>query len=108
MLPLICAMIVAGLWLAKRYNLGALGARAGNARSVARLTETVVLSPGIRLAVVDFADKRLLLAVTKQGAHLLSETAATAFRMEEGGDARSIVLSVIPAKAGLPEHGLPG
>src|SRR3546814_2071136 len=74
MLPLICAMIVAGLWLAKRYNLGALGARAGNARSVARLTETVVLSPGIRLAVVDFADKRLLLAVTKQGANLLSET----------------------------------
>src|SRR3546814_2128856 len=83
MLPLICAMIVAGLWLAKRYNLGALGARAGNARSVARLTETVVLSPGIRLAVVDFADKRLLLAVTKQGANLLSETDAPAFRMEE-------------------------
>src|SRR3546814_14337406 len=74
MLPLSCAMIGAGLWLAKRYNLGALGARAGNARSVARLTETVVLSPGIRLAVVDFADKRLLLAVTKQGANLLSET----------------------------------
>lgn len=88
MLPLICAMIVAGLWLAKRYNLGTLGARAGNARSVARLAETVVLSPGIRLAVVDFADKRLLLAVTKQGANLLSETAAPAFRMEEGGDAR--------------------
>src|SRR3546814_13824024 len=108
MLPLICAMIVAGLWLAKRYNLGALGARAGNARSVARLTETVVLSPGIRLAVVDFADKWLLLAVTKQGANLLSETDAPAFRMEEGGDARGTVLSVIPPKAGIHDNGLPG
>jgi flagellar protein FliO/FliZ len=87
MLPLICAMIVGGLWLAKRYNLGGLSARAGSGRSVARLTETVVLSPGIRLAVVDFADKRLLLAVTKQGANLLSETAAPAFKLEEGGNA---------------------
>src|SRR3546814_19549973 len=85
MLPLICAMIVAGLWLAKRYNLGALGARAGNARSVARPTETVVLSPGIRLAVVDFADKRLLLAVTKPGATRLSANDAPALRTGEGG-----------------------
>lgn len=82
MLPLICGMIVAGLWLAKRYNLGGLNARAGNSRSVARLAETIVLAPGIRLAVVDFADKRLLLAVTKQGANLLSETAAVPFKIE--------------------------
>lgn len=89
MLPLICAMIVGGLWIAKRFNLGGMNARAGNSRSVARLTETVFLSPGVKLAVVDFADKRLLLAVTKQGANLLSETAAVPFRLEEGrGDAR--------------------
>src|SRR3546814_19887106 len=70
MLPLICAMIVGGLWIAKRFNLGGMNARAGNSRSVARLPETVFLSPGVKLAVVDFADKRLLLAVTKQGAKI--------------------------------------
>lgn len=86
MLPLICGMIVAGLWLAKRYNLGGMNARAANTRSVARLSETVFLSPGVKLAVVDFADKRLLLAVTKTGANLLSETAATPFRIEGGAD----------------------
>lgn len=83
MLPLICGMIWAGLWLAKKYNLGGLNVQAGNSRSVARLSETIFLAPGIKLAVVDFADKRLLLAVTKTGANLLSETAAPSFKLEE-------------------------
>lgn len=86
MLPLICAMIWGGLWLAKKYNLGGLNARAGNNRSIARLSETVFLTQGVKLAVVDFADKRLLIAVTRTGANLLSETAAPAFRVE-GEDA---------------------
>lgn len=87
MLPLICAMIWGGLWLAKRYNLGGMNARAGKGRNIARLTETVFLTPTVKLAVVDFADKRLLVAVTKTGANLISETAAPAFRVE-GDDAR--------------------
>ena len=82
MLPLICAMIWGGLWLAKKYNLGGLNARAGNSRGAVRLSETVFLTQGVKLAVVDFADKRLLIAVTKTGASLLSETAAPAFRVE--------------------------
>lgn len=86
MLPLICGMIVAGLWLAKQYNLGGLNARASNGRSAARITETVFLTPGVKLAVVDFADKRLLIAVTKTGASLLSETAAAPFKIEGGAD----------------------
>lgn len=88
MLPLICAMIWGGLWLAKKYNLGSLNAKGAGNRNIARLTETVFLTPGVKLAVVDFADKRLLVAVTKTGANLLSETAAPAFKVEEGGHDR--------------------
>lgn len=91
MLPLVCGMIVAGLWLAKRYNLGGMGAglrsRAAT-RSAARLSETVFLTPAVKLAVVDFEGKRLLLAVTKQGANLLSEVPAISFTIEDEDDAR--------------------
>ena len=79
MLPLVCGLIVAGLWLAKRYNLGGLtgGLKSRTTvRSAARLSETVFLTPAVKLAVVDFEGKRLLLAVTKQGANLLSEVPA--------------------------------
>jgi|TARA_R110000850_G_scaffold30665_11_gene84719 flagellar protein FliO/FliZ len=91
MLPLVCGLIVAGLWLAKRYNLGGLtgGLKARSAtRSAARLSETVFLTPAVKLAVVDFEGKRLLLAVTKQGANLLSEVPAISFTVEEDDDAR--------------------
>ncbi|MBW7946576.1 MAG: flagellar biosynthetic protein FliO [Sphingomonadaceae bacterium] len=91
MLPLVCGMIVAGLWLAKRYNLGGIGSglksRAAT-RSAARLSETVFLTPAVKLAVVDFEGKRLLLAVTKQGANLLSEVPAISFTIEDEDDAR--------------------
>jgi flagellar protein FliO/FliZ len=87
MLPLVCGLIVAGLWLAKRYNLGGLTGGL-KARSAARLSETVFLTPAVKLAVVDFEGKRLLLAVTKQGANLLSEVPAISFTVEEDDDAR--------------------
>jgi len=91
MLPLVCGMIVGGLWLAKRYNLGNLTAGLkprSSARSAARLSETVFLTPAVKLAVVDFEGKRLLLAVTKQGANLLSEVPAISFTVEDDDDAR--------------------
>ncbi len=91
MLPLVCGLIVAGLWLAKRYNLGTLSgglkARAAS-RSSASLVETVFLTPAVKLAVVDFEDKRVLLAVTRQGASLVSETYAPRFAHEGEDDAR--------------------
>lgn len=91
MLPLVCGLIVAGLWLAKRYNLGGLtgGLKSRTAvRSAARLSGTVFLTPAVKLAVVDFEGKRLLLAVTKQGANLLSEVPAISFTLEDDDDAR--------------------
>lgn len=87
MLPLVCGVIVAGLFVAKRVMAATPGSKS---RGAAKLAETVFLTPGTRLAVVDFADKRLLLAVTKGGVSLLSEAPAQAFALPtvEGGDAR--------------------
>lgn len=70
LLPLVCGLIVAALFVAKRVYNRPMGT--GPQRS-ARLTETLFLNPGARLAVVEFADRRLLLAVTKQGVTLLTE-----------------------------------
>ena len=71
MLPLVLALIVGGLWLAKRVM--AMQQGPARARGAARIAETLFLTPGNRLAVVDFADKRLLIAVTKSGVSLLSQ-----------------------------------
>ena len=51
------------------------GGGPAGAGSVA-LVETLFLGPGMRLAVVAFADKRLLLAVGKGGIVALAETAS--------------------------------
>lgn len=72
LLPLICALIVGGLWLAKRV-MGATPHMRG--QRCARLTETLFLGPGTKLAVVDFADRRLLLAVSKAGVTMLGDAA---------------------------------
>lgn len=89
MLPLVCAVIVGGLFVARRVmNMTGKTPLKGPAR-VARLTESLFLTPGTRLAVVDFADKRLLLAVTKGGVSLLSEAPGAAFELpREAADAR--------------------
>lgn len=71
LLPLVCALVVAALFVMKRFYARPMGL--GGAQRSARLTETLFLGPGARLAVVEFADRRLLLAVTKQGVSLLTE-----------------------------------
>lgn len=62
LLPILCAVIVGGLWAAKKY----LGVGTGGpAKRTARVTETLLIGPGARLAVVEFADRRLLLSIAK-------------------------------------------
>ncbi len=76
LLPLMCGLIVAGLWVAKRFaglGTGGLALGPGRAARTARVTETLLLGPGARLAVVEFADRRLLLAVGKGGIVTLAD-----------------------------------
>ena len=76
LLPLLCGTIVLGLWGAKRFlGLGVTPVGTARAPRAARVTETLLLGPGARLAVVEFADRRLLLAVGKGGIATLADTA---------------------------------
>lgn len=72
LLPLVCALIVGALWLARRV-MGATPQL--KAPRTVRLAETLFLAPGTKLAVVDFADRRLLLAVSKTGVTMLGDAA---------------------------------
>ena len=81
LLPALCALIVGGLWLAKRY--AGVGTAGGRARA-ARLTETLMLAPGARLAVVDFGERRLLVSVGRAGVALIAEGPAPAPVREVG------------------------
>lgn len=73
LLPLLAGMIWGSLWLAKRLN-GRL-ARPGTVRG-ARLVETVMLSPGVKLAVIEFHGREILVGCTRGGLTRLAEAAA--------------------------------
>lgn len=86
LLPLTCALIVGGLWLAKRYGggVGLAGMGGGGRARAARLADTLVLAPGARLAVVDFGERRLLISVGRAGMALIAEVPAPAPLREVG------------------------
>jgi flagellar protein FliO/FliZ len=74
-LALVTGLAVAALWGWQRLE-GRLRAMRSVARDV-RLLDALTLGPGNRLAVVAFDDRRLLLAVGKQGVTLIAQAADT-------------------------------
>lgn len=74
LVPLVGGMAWASLWLWKRVQSGMplAGARTQRALAVA---EVVTLGPGTKLAVVDFAGQRLLIAVSRAGVTRLADDA---------------------------------
>jgi flagellar protein FliO/FliZ len=73
-LPLLCLAIVAALWLARRHLGPGLTAGAGAGPGAApRVAGWTALGPGLRLATIDFADRRLLVGVTRAGLTLLAQ-----------------------------------
>lgn len=72
MVPLVGGLAFGALWLWRKVQPGmALGQR----ERLVRLVDAVPLGATGRLAVVEFGDKRLLLAVSRGGVQLLSENA---------------------------------
>jgi flagellar protein FliO/FliZ len=70
MVPLVGGLAFGALWLWRKVQPGmALGQR----ERMVRLVDAVPLGATGRLAVVEFGDKRLLLAVSRGGVQLLSE-----------------------------------
>jgi len=74
LIPLVAAFAYGSLWLWRRVQPGM--AFTQRARMV-KLVDAIPLGATGKLAVVDFAGKRLLLAVSRTGISLISETEAT-------------------------------
>ena len=71
LLPILALLIWGSLRLT-RMAQDRLGTRHKGTR-VARLVETAVLGPGMRLAVIEFRGREILIGCTKQGLTRLSE-----------------------------------
>ena len=75
LLPLIGAMIWGSLKLAKRMQ-GQLGGPAGGGEKAVRIVETTMLTPTLRLAVIEFHGKEILVSTSKGGLTRLAEAPA--------------------------------
>ena len=74
LLPLIGAMIWGSLKLAKKMQ-GQFGAPAGGSKAV-RIVETTMLSPTLRLAVIEFHGREILVSTSRNGLTRLAEAPA--------------------------------
>ena len=74
LVPLVAGLAYGSIWLWRRIQPGmAMGQR----EKLVKLVDAVPLGATGRLAVVEFGDKKLLLAVSRNGIQLLSETPTT-------------------------------
>ncbi|TIX51537.1 flagellar biosynthetic protein FliO [Alteraurantiacibacter aquimixticola] len=73
LLPLLAGLIWGSLWLARKVQ-GGVGTREGG--KAARLVETTMLAPGMRLAVIEFHGREILVGASRQGLVRLAEAEA--------------------------------
>jgi len=77
LLPLIGGMIWGSLKLAKRMQ-GQFGGPSGGGEKAVRIVETTMLSPTLRLAVIEFHGREILVSTSKGGLTRLAEAPARA------------------------------
>lgn len=80
-LPLLGGMIWGSLWLTRFLQTRLAGAPGAGMRGGGRhlqLIETSLIAPGIKLAVVRFHDREILLGLSRQGLVRLAEASAPA------------------------------
>ena len=70
LLPLLAGLIWGSLWLARKVQTGAMPQ--GRARA-ARLVETTMIGPGMRLAVIEFRGREILVGASRHGLVRLAE-----------------------------------
>ena len=73
LLPLICGLMIGCLYLWRRLESRMPGRP--DTRMIA-VKETMMISPGLRLAVIDFEGKRLLVSVGRGGVNLVDRADA--------------------------------
>ena len=82
LLPLIGLMIWGSLKLAQRMQ-GKFGGPQGGGTRAVRIVETTMLSPTMRLAVIEFHGREILVSTSRAGLTRLAEAPARAPALEE-------------------------
>lgn len=70
LLPLVCGLLVGCLYLWRRLEARMPG---NQGERMLKVKETMMISPGLRLAVVDFEGRRLLISVGRGGVTLIDK-----------------------------------
>ena len=70
LLPLVCGLMLGCLWLWRRLETRMPGKQTTR---MIQVRETMMISPGLRLAVLDFEGKRLLVSVGRGGVQLVDK-----------------------------------
>ena len=73
LLPLVCGLMIGSLYLWRRFEQRMPGKP--TTRMIA-VRETMMISPGLKLAVLDFEGKRLLVSVGRGGVALVDKVDA--------------------------------
>ncbi|MEO5867311.1 MAG: flagellar biosynthetic protein FliO [Sphingomonas sp.] len=73
LLPLVCGLMIGCLWAWRKLESRMPGQPANRMLKVA---ETMMISPGVRLAVLEFEGQKLLVSVGRGGVALLDKQAA--------------------------------
>ena len=81
MLLLVGGMAVLSLWLYKKLQPG--GMPFGRRESAVRVIDAVPMGPFSRLAVVEFAGRRFLIAVSRGRVDTIAETEAPKFSLPD-------------------------
>ena len=74
LLPVVCGLMIGCLLLWRRLE-GRMPGRGTAATRTLRVTETMMVSPGLRLAVLEFEGRRLLVSVGRGGVNLIDRGA---------------------------------
>ncbi len=79
LLPLVCGLMVGCLYLWRRLEARMPGKPATR---LLKVTETMMISPGLRLAVLEFEGRRLLVSVGRGGVALVDRSPTVAAATE--------------------------
>lgn len=74
LLPLVCGLMVGCLYLWRRFEARMPGQPANR---LLKVTETMMISPTVRLAVLDFEGRKLLVSVSRAGVALVDRGSET-------------------------------
>ena len=71
LLPLVCGLMIGALYLWRKLEARMSGQPQNR---MLKVQETMMISPGLRLAVLEFEGKKLLISVGRGGVNLLDKS----------------------------------